>query len=249
MSQLRFFTGLKVPPPSTGGSSLPKATTSNSYIIMKLHLPKALAAAVMALFAVPNALAAVTFDPVTSELTKGMDYFLPNGSKGDIVLTLADDFSSVAAGTTLVTAKAETTGTQTMEIVTAGSGAFRGKANGSDYGTAGTKAPSGSSVTVRFDKDNGALVYEKDGETTTELLNLGGLRYSATIGGAYSYSVAKTDVITSATFADSSVGIIKNLSGSGDLTSSKSFLIIEGGGSKDVNLDPLPSHRGEKLHL
>ena len=55
MSQPRIFTGLKVPPPSTGGSSLPKATTSNSYIIMKLHLPKALAAAVMALFAVPNA--------------------------------------------------------------------------------------------------------------------------------------------------------------------------------------------------
>ncbi len=189
----------------------------------------------MALFAIPNALADVTVTE-TSTLTKGVDYFLPSGSKGDIVLTLADGFSSVAAGTTLVTAKAETTGTQTMEIVTAGSGAFRGKANGSNYGTAGTNAPSGSSVTVRFDKDNGAFVY--DGmTTTTKLMEVSGLRYSATIGGAYSYSVAETDVITSATFADSSVGIIKNLSGSGDLTSSKSFLIIENGGNNGVNLN------------
>ncbi|MGN0874154.1 MAG: hypothetical protein ACI4OZ_03105, partial [Akkermansia sp.] len=204
---------------------------------MKLHLPKALAAAVMALFAVPNALAEVTFTE-TSTLTKGVDYFLPY-AKGAIKLTLADGFSSVASGTTLVTAKAESGGTQSMSVVTGESGKLNAALNGTTGGSRaqGTQAVSGSQITVTFNTE-GTNVYNGDSTASSDnILADAGLKYTNVAGSAYSYSVANTTAITSASFTDTSVGIIKNLSGIGDLTSTKSFLIIENGGNNGVNLN------------
>lgn len=85
MSQPRFFTGLKVPPPSTGGSSLPKATTSNSYIIMKLHLPKGLLAVLLSCFV---STAAFTYGTTITLNTDEIRSSAPTFDEGDTTLVV-----------------------------------------------------------------------------------------------------------------------------------------------------------------
>ncbi|MGN0821100.1 MAG: hypothetical protein ACI4OX_04895, partial [Akkermansia sp.] len=156
---------------------------------MKLHLPKALAAAVMALFAVPNALAEVTFDSTTA-VELGKSYSLLQGA-GTVVLTLdmgaitethPTNFPSLTAGTKLVTA---TVGTNIMAVASAGSSCFQTML-GNDGRTTGTTATNSGVVTVEFGS-SGTKVYEGKGTTGTSLVGDSGLKYSNQI---YAYSVA-----------------------------------------------------------
>ncbi len=219
---------------------------------MRLHLPKSLLAAVLALSALPG-LGAVTFDS-TSELTKGVGYLLLY-DKGVINLTLdSSAFATQSAGTLLVTGKAGTQGgNPIMGVAAAGEGKFETVLNesGSSFTLreSGETALTGSTVKVSM-TGSGVTVTEDittgEGESattsTTTLVTDSGLKYTTAPRG-YTYTIAENDAITSASLSDGT--IIKNLAGSGDLTVESSFVLLEGGGSEEINFSMV----GKKLSI
>ncbi len=219
---------------------------------MRLHLPKSLLAAVLALSALPG-LGAVTFDP-TSELTKGVGYLLLY-DKGVINLTLdSSAFATQSAGTLLVTCKAGTQGgNPIMGVAAAGEGKFETVLN--ESGSSFTSRETGSSAltgnTVKVSMTSSGVTVTEDittgeGESattsTTTLVTDSNLK-NTTAPRGYTYTVAENDAITSASLSDGT--IIKNLAGSGDLTVDSSFVILEGGGSEEINFSMV----GKKLSI
>ena len=219
---------------------------------MRLHLPKSLLTAVLALSSLPG-FGAVTFDS-TTELTKGVGYLLPY-DKGVINLTLdSSAFATQSAGTLLVTCKAGTQGgNPIMGVAAAGEGKFETVLNesGSTFAIceAGETALTGNTVKVSM-TSSGVTVTEDittgEGESattsTTTLVTDSGLKYTTAPRG-YTYTIAENDAITSASLSDGT--IIKNLAGFGDLTVDSSFVILEGGGSEEINFSMV----GKKLSI
>ncbi|MGN0811092.1 MAG: beta strand repeat-containing protein [Akkermansia muciniphila] len=202
---------------------------------MKLHLPKALAAAVMALFAVPNALAAVTYD-FTKDVELDRTYYLFQGA-GDSVLTLGTGFSSLEAGVDLVTA---TVDSNTMSVTTAGNSCFKTVLDDTDR-SVGTTGTTSGIVTVQFGS-SGTKVFEGNSTSGTELVADNGLKFTGKVH-AFTFS-AETGVISSAVFTNTRV--ITNLQGDGDLSVSEQFLLIDGltSGTGNSNIDLNVSGKG-----
>ena len=209
---------------------------------MRLHLPKSLLAAVLALSSLPG-FGAVTFDS-TTELTKGVGYLLPY-DKGVINLTLDSSvFATQSAGTLLVTCQAGTQGgNPIMGVAAAGEGKFETVLNesGSSFTSrvTGSSALTGSTVKVSM-TSSGVTVTEDittgEGESattsTTTLVSESGLKYTTAPRG-YTYTIAENDAIISASLSDGI--IIKNLAGSGNLTVNPSVVILDGGGNENIN--------------
>lgn len=175
--------------------------------------------------------------------------------KGVINLTLdSSTFATQSAGTLLVTCKAGIQGgNPIMGVAAAGEGKFEAvlNASGSSFASrvTGSSALAGSTVKVSM-TGSGVTVTEDittgEGESattsTTTLVSDPDLKYTTAPRG-YTYTIAENDAITSASLSDGT--IIKNLAGSGVLTVDSSFVLLEGGGSEEINFSMV----GKKLSI